>query len=562
VRPAPGRARRVRALAVGTLLALVAHACGSGGETFDAASRDPHTEEAEAWGLGPQPADGVTFQPDVVIVGGAGRSIRGVTDGGLTWHLDASAKGVDDLEPGKIMFVTGRSVGRVLALARDGDEVAVTIGPVTLTDVIRDGTFKRTDIDLSDPVEYPVVEPSWETTDVAVEAGAAEAERSATDAPDGSEATEGSEEPAEGDDEGAARDLSDLDALAPADPAGGAVPAAESTGFPGAGAAREGPALVGFASAAEPVTTAAPGSGFGSCCSTGIGAHFNHNKGGTKVSGTVELTFQRPDAGFYLSIKGGQVVRAELVVSGGFGAKVDFQAGIDGGQRAQRIPIPLSGEFGFPIAQVLGVPLTFTISQGLTVTTAFGASIGTITGSGSFDLGARFAFGYANGSFGNRSSTSFKTTESLVNDLGGMPVGVMGLLIRHRVRFNVGFSAYVLKAGVYMDVETAVGASRGSALGAVGTLGTHFVECQGVGLGIWTKFGIGYSIFEPVAKAINSFLSLLDIKPISFSGGLSSKPVKIYANEEVVPDVELCGHAGSGGPPGSGAPGGGTGKAA
>lgn len=192
--------------------------------------------------------------------------------------------------------------------------------------------------------------------------------------------------------------------------------------------------------------------------------------------------------------------------------------------------------------QVLGVPLTFTISQGLTVTTAFGAKLGTIKGNGSFALAGSLGYGYANGTFGNQSTVKFTTKSSLLNSLGGVPVGVMGLLVKHRVRFNVGFSVYVLKAGVYMDVETAIGVTRGSALGAVGTLGTPFVECQGVGLGFSAKFGVGYSILEPVTKAINRFLSLINVKPISTSGGFASKPQKLYSDERVIPEVELCGH--------------------
>ena len=422
------RYRTVRAAALVVLVALIAVACGGGGggsPSLDAASRDPTTEVASAYGLGPQPNDDVTFQPDVVIVSGAGNSIRSVRDGGLTWVIDRNAGSADALAPGKVMFVTGRSVGRVLAIDDEGSDRKVTIGPVTLTDVIRDGTFRKTDIALDAPVEYPAIEPSWLTSD---------------------------------------------DKVAPT-----------TTTTIKTRASRTETTQTGRLLAARPL--AASGTTFATCCSSGVGVHFNYDKGGTKLNGNVELTFAKPDAGFYLSIKGGRVTRAELQVKGGFGARLEFQAGIDQGKPDITVPFPLDGEWGFPIAQVLGVPLTFTISQGLTVTTAFGAKLGTIKGNGSFALAGSLGYGYANGTFGNQSTVKFTTKSSLLNSLGGVPVGVMGLLVKHRVRFNVGFSAYVLKAGVYMDVETAIGVTRGSALGAVGTLGTPFVECQGVGLG-------------------------------------------------------------------------------
>jgi hypothetical protein len=496
-----GRRRTFRLVGLVLVAAMIAAACGGGGssEQFDAASRDPNTDIARAYGLGPQPNDDVTLQPDVVVVSGAGNSIRSVQDGGLTWVVDGAAGRVGDLAPGKIMFVTGRSVGRVLAINDDGNDKKVTIGPVTLTDVIRDGTFRNTDITLDDPIEYPGIEPNWETSDDATTPTTAETR--------------------------AARSR-ELDAV-----------------------------LAGR-------TMAGGGTATATCCSSGIGAHFSYNQGLTKIFGNVELTFARPKAGFYLSITGGRVTRAELQVKGGIGARVDFRAGLDQGSRDIKVPFPLGGEFAFPIAQVLGVPLTFTISQGVTVTTAFGAKVGTIKGDGAFELAGSLGYGWAGGTFGNQSEVKFKRTSSLLNSLSGVPVGVMGLLVQHRVRFNVGFSAYVLKAGVYIDVETAIGITRGSALGAFGTLGTHFVECQGVGLGFAAKFGVGYSILEPVTNAINRFLSLIDVKPISASGGFASKPVQLYSNEEVIPDVELCGHTPGRGGAGGGGSGGGSGTGA
>jgi hypothetical protein len=498
--------RPLRGVAVLVVAGLVAMACGSeggsGGGSFDAASKDPFTEEAKAYGLGPQPHDDVTFQPDVVIVSGAGESIRSVTDGGLTWTIDGDADGAADLEPGKIMFVTGRSVGRVLNIAEAGDDLEVTIGPVTLTDVIRDGSFKKTGIVLDEAVEYPPIPSEWQD---------------------------------------------ELDAETEAELA------AEGASFESAPTN-----LLASAPTARPRVVSG-GTAYATCCTNGVGAHFTYDQGGNKLSGNVTLTFQKPDADFFLSIAGGKITRAELVVSGGFGTKLDFEAGIDGGKGDIRVPFPMHGQFGFPIAQVLGVPLTFTITQSLAVTTAFGAKKGTIKGDGEFTLAARLAYGYEGGGFQSRVTPSFKRQSSLINSLSGVPLGVMGLLVQHHVKFNVGFSAYVLEAGAYLTMETALGITRGSALGAVGTAGTHFVECQGVGLGSYARFGIGVTILKPVADAINKFLSLFNVRPIPTTIGPVSAPVKLYAGEEVIPDVALCGHTPNQGGGGGGSGGGGGG---
>jgi hypothetical protein len=41
------------------------------------------------------------------------------------------------LEPGKVFFMTGRAVGRVLDVRKAGADLIVTVGPVTLTEIIR-----------------------------------------------------------------------------------------------------------------------------------------------------------------------------------------------------------------------------------------------------------------------------------------------------------------------------------------------------------------------------------------------------------------------------------------
>lgn len=469
---------------------------GGSGQSFSAASRDPLTPEARMYGLGPQPDPHVAFQPDVVIVSGAGRSIRSVEDGGLTWTIDRTAAGADRLERGKVMFVTGRSVGRVVALSKQGDDLKVTVEPVTLTDVIRDGTFQQDDIKLEKPIEYPPIAGDWE-------AAAFGREPSTTGPTETSNPTSSTSTTA--------------------------ASARDSRGYSAQFASLKTRATATSASpAATPIF------------SGGIGVRWNYEGNGLTLNGTVKLTFGTPTAGFFIEIHEGRLVKASIVVRGEFGTSVDFEGGIDGASLNRRVPFAVPGELTFPIAQVLGVPLTLTISQSLTVTSAFGAKVGTITGHGSFSLASSLGYGYADGSFGSQISAKVKREVSLINNLKGVPVGVMGLLISHRVHFNVGFGAVVLKAGVYMDVDTQFGVTRGSALGAVGTLGTPFVECQGASLGMFATFGAGISILEPVVRLINDFLALFTVKPLPTVIGPRSKAMRVYQNQEVIPKVQLC----------------------
>jgi hypothetical protein len=65
------------------------------------------------------------------------RAIRSQAANGLTWTIDGSATSAAGDSAGKILFATGRVVGRVLAVEQAGD-IAVTLRPDQLTDVIKD----------------------------------------------------------------------------------------------------------------------------------------------------------------------------------------------------------------------------------------------------------------------------------------------------------------------------------------------------------------------------------------------------------------------------------------
>ncbi|TDC29624.1 hypothetical protein E1211_25745, partial [Micromonospora sp. 15K316] len=138
-----------------------------GGNGGDSGVVDPYDPVAVRYGLAPRPHPDVTYQPDVVFVGGGGNAVRSVTDDGLTWRIDPEAEHADELAPGRVMFLTSRAVGRVAQVRRDGRDLAVTIAPVELTEVIRDGSF-RTDapVPLDRPVAFSAGTPAWTVADL------------------------------------------------------------------------------------------------------------------------------------------------------------------------------------------------------------------------------------------------------------------------------------------------------------------------------------------------------------------------------------------------------------
>ncbi|MEJ1963460.1 MAG: hypothetical protein WDO56_18645 [Gammaproteobacteria bacterium] len=83
----------------------------------------------QKYGIAPIPDASVTYQPDVIVVGGGADSVRSQNPNGFIWTIDASAAHANELVPGKVFFLTNRAVGRVLDVRRSGGTLVVTIGP-------------------------------------------------------------------------------------------------------------------------------------------------------------------------------------------------------------------------------------------------------------------------------------------------------------------------------------------------------------------------------------------------------------------------------------------------
>jgi len=449
--------RRLIGSAVAVLLAV--SACGGAGPADgprpDAAS--PVSAEAEQrYGAAPTPHPDVTYQPDVVFVGGGADAVRAVAADTFTWRIDPAAKNADRLAPGKVMFLTGRAVGRVVDVRRDGDDLAVALGPVDITEVIRDGTFTSAEpVPLTAAVPMPDAAASWAES---------------------------------GDDSGGV---------------GGGGGAVVGTGGGAGGGGRTVPAAVKVGKlAATPI-----------CCSDGVGAKFTYDSSGVRLLGKVILKMTAPTAGFHLEIRGATVTRAEFMVNGAAALRVEIEATTSTGRNIDpRIPIPV--DFSVPIGEVLGVPFSATVTQVIGVNTAFGAKDGNIKAAGEWSLSQSIGFGYANGSFGVRAPNSISVDQSLIDSISGISVGVNGVWLDYHAKFHVGLGALGFIAGLYFELTLTLGMTIGSALGAPIAL------CRSAQLGLWASYGVGYTIPAGLAAVINTFLQLFNAKPIPKEGGV------------------------------------------
>jgi hypothetical protein len=100
------------------------------------------SETEMKYGIAPKRSSAVEYQPDVIVMEQGDKAIRSISGNGMEWEFDANAEHVSEFQEGKIVFATGRAVGRVISLKKEGDSVKAVLGPIQLTDVIKNGKFK------------------------------------------------------------------------------------------------------------------------------------------------------------------------------------------------------------------------------------------------------------------------------------------------------------------------------------------------------------------------------------------------------------------------------------
>ena len=99
------------------------------------------TESERRFGIAPKRDPKVEYQPNIILMEEGDKAIRALGSDGMSWTFDANAPHVSEFQMGKIVFATGRAVGRIIWMQRNGDDVKVILGPIQLTDVINKGEF-------------------------------------------------------------------------------------------------------------------------------------------------------------------------------------------------------------------------------------------------------------------------------------------------------------------------------------------------------------------------------------------------------------------------------------
>jgi hypothetical protein len=509
------RARGCSAMLIA--MCAVLPACGS-----SPPSTCPSNQAERTYGCGPATDGSVTYQPDVVIVSGGADAVRAWSADGLTWTIKGDAPGADRLAPGKIMFVTGLGVGRVLAVRSVGNDRAVIVGPVDLTDVIRDANIASSlPISLAHPNAYTAPALPGTSTDISPGTGNASLlahRQGVTPA-----TTEMAVETAAQVDAGA-----NVVTLPPIHlTASSSAPSPPPP--PGTGPTMPPPGQQLPAMKAGDFTVE------GFCCANGLGVRLAYDHGGLIITGNVSVQVASPTLVFDVGISGGKVVRAELQVGGGIGIAVGFDAATQVGRYGninQRIQVPL--DLSVPIVG-LGIPFTAQLTQWFVLQTAFSAKDSTLRAGGVFTFGGGLGFGYHDGRFDVRPLENFGVKQSLVDSITGLSIGAAGLVLAHQARFCLCLGAFGFETGLYFFLTSSFGVSNDSSAQAV----LRGVRCRGASLDMLSRYGWGYSIPEAVKELVNKFLSIFHAGPISASGGVFKDQALLHKTD-TVPSVSAC----------------------
>lgn len=471
--------RRGVALLLLLLLAAGAGCSRTSNGSTSGPGKVPSAQEF-AYGRAPVAGGGIKYKSDVVLVGGGAGVVRGVSGDSMTWSIDAKAAHLDELKPGKVMFLTGKAVGRVLNLERQGDIVKVTLGPVDLADVISDGNIKvKAPIDvkamtfqtypnlpgLADPPSTGTSNrpaPTWDVTTAAYTAG-----------PDG-------------------------DSLPP--PSKGSSVEATVGPF----AAEVGRKVTGDQSE--------------------FSLKLGYSKNGVTVGVEFATTMTSPQVDANLGFSGGSLKRQDLRIDGLKDISVKLISGSEtglSGNFKSRIEVPIELNFPLPTA----VPLTISIRFKAIVETAFSAKNSTLEAKGKVRLDGPLGF-----SGGKGIVPTANVIESPIDTLTGISVGVTGVVVAAQIKVLVGLGIPAALAGPFGAITISYGLTNGSAIG--------IVQCKQATLDVVAGYGAGYTL----APTLSTFLKNLEFPwaPKIDSEFASSSSNVIPTMKAYKPKVAVC----------------------
>jgi hypothetical protein len=445
----------------------------------------PTTAALKTYGYGAN-ATGPDYQPGVVVVGGGPASIRSASGNGLVWTIDKNAPGAAKLQVGSVMVLTSMATGRVAAIHDDGDSRVVTLAPVNLTDVIRNGSI---DVDQGLPasaISYRVIpQLAW-----------AQQTPQAGDLPSANISSSGYNR--------TKPFTAQTAALPKAAPSGNSIFESDSSlEF-----------KVGDWTVSPDVSPDKLELGVERDGALKVGVDFAFD--------TNNLHFHGID-----TIKNGQTSHSAFEITGITGLTVSLQAGASGGSADNekiKIEAPIEANLEIPPSPATaGLPMDIKVEFTFSIETAITGNNSTLVATGIWGLDG--PIGYDGENF---QTPKFTVKQSIIDSITGITLGPSGIVFGVEMKFQVGVGVASLSAGPFAGVIVDLGVTNGSSLGAA------LARCKGATLDLRGSAGVG---IELSAAEIPILKDLIPGAKYEYSLGTSTS---LLHRSQVVPDVPLC----------------------
>ncbi len=479
------------------------------------------TESEMKYGIAPRRGPGVKYQDGIILMENGDKAIRSYSSNGMVWTFDANAPQVSDFQVGKTIFATGRCVGKILVMHRDGDKVSVILGPAQLTDVVKEGNFAYDQpLDLNslvaivtpdypgaaDPGAYPQAGQTPPTSSLQARAAVRRSVSYYVVSPQGKwtpmRTVSRTPEPSlvRADFHPSVRLPSGLAILRTAGPPPGL------SNFPPAPTPT--PQMPNFTFDQMRAWPCAIACG-------GIGLKIYQEKNGVSFWTSVVFHLNHPHIVFDASVRSNGKVNAAVQLFGGAGVSVTVDAGNaqDAAANVHEVKL-IPAEISVPIGGV-SVPLSVRLSQSIDIDTAFSEKTSTLHGAGNVDIDGEISGSYNEGTW-DLSRPKVTLTQNMAELVSGVSGGITSVVFANDQRLMVGIGAAGFAAGPYVDLYTSMTALNQSR--------TKWVPCTQGTFNMQLGAGIGYSMPTVVASVINGFLNDFHGPPVPPWGGIVNPP--------------------------------------
>ncbi|HEY2683113.1 MAG TPA: hypothetical protein VGI93_06375 [Steroidobacteraceae bacterium] len=422
------------------------------------------TATERQYGMAPKRDSRVTYQEDVILMEHGDQAIREAKSDGMTFSFDGNAEHVSEIAVGKVVFATGRVVGRVGQVSRDGDTVTVKLAPVALTEVIKKGTFMlNSAFSPKDLIVYTA--PDFPSTN---DVGAQQSENL--------------------DPEFFEPQFMRARLMDPALPSG--LGKDLSTRIP-----QQPPTLPAPTLELNKGLSVRPAIG----SDGGIGVSFKYVKNGIVFDAYGQLVLPSPKVRFLLDIDTSGIETFGIEISGGTSLRMSISALADVERYINvnsTTVAPIDITLPCPIA---GVPLALSFKTSFNLHTNFSAKTSTLTASGSWNLSGTMFAGFKGGSKSHETPTS-SMGSSLAENVSGASLGINRIGGAINVRPMIGLGGFGFMTGVYLGI-TFTG-------DVVKQASQAMVDCHGASGSATIDSGAGYQLPAPFVAIVNGILSV------------------------------------------------------